>query len=285
MQSERDYFRQSSTPNFFSGYNVLYVLIGLNVLIFLLIPMGTQLWLYDLALSSHGIQRLKLWQFATYMFLHAGFSHILFNMWGLYLFGSLILPVLGQTRFLILYFLSGISGALLWLSLNWNSNVPIVGASGAVFGVMMGAAMLFPGMRIQLLFPPIPMQMKTFVMVYAIIEIASEISNSQAGIAHLAHLGGFFSAYLYLRTVYRDRVWDMFAAVRTFFKRAPTSTRQSGKTLPKGWQVYTNPPASQPVSQDEVDRILDKISASGLQSLTSEELQTLKRVSDKAKES
>ena len=285
MQSERDYFRQSSTPNFFSSYNILYVLIGLNVLAFLLIPMGTRLWLYDLALSSHGIQRLKLWQFATYMFLHAGFSQILFNMWGLYLFGSLILPVLGQTRFLILYFLSGISGALLWLSLNWNSNVPIVGASGAVFGVMMGAAMLFPGMRIQLLFPPIPMQMKTFVMVYAIIEIASEISNSQAGIAHLAHLGGFFSAYLYLRTVYRDRVWDMFAAVRTFFKRTPTSTRQSGKTLPKGWQVYTNPPASQPVSQDEVDRILDKISASGLQSLTSEELQTLKRVSDKAKES
>lgn len=266
-----------------SGKNVVFILIAINVIVYLLLPAGSRTWLYEFALSSYGLKNFKIWQFVTYMFLHAGFAHIFFNMWGLYLFGSAILPRLGTARFLTLYFLSGISGAMLWLALNWGSNIPIVGASGAVFGVMMAAAMLYPSMRIQLLFPPIPMQMKTFVTVYAVIEIISEFSQTRGGIAHLAHLGGFISAYFYIRSIYGNQVWDIFGFLR---RLKPPKTRSSSSKMPKDWKVYSNP--SQPssrssqsslVSQEEINRLLDKISEHGMQSLSQEELETLKRAS------
>ncbi|MDY0095026.1 MAG: rhomboid family intramembrane serine protease [Candidatus Vecturithrix sp.] len=261
------------------GKNIVFILIAINVVIFLLIPSGSRTWLYDFALSSNGIKQLKLWQFITYMFLHAGFAHLFFNMWGLYLFGSVILPILGTTRFATLYFLSGVSGAGLWLVLNWGSRIPIVGASGAVFGVMMAAAMLYPSMRIQLLFPPIPMQMKTFVTVYAVIEIVSEFSQTHGGIAHLAHLGGFISAYFYIRSIYGNRVWDMFG----FLRRMKQKRTDSASKLPKEWTVHSNPspqsPVQSPISQEEINRLLDKISEHGIESLTQEELAALKRAS------
>ncbi|PID60040.1 hypothetical protein CSB45_00690 [candidate division KSB3 bacterium] len=177
--------------------NCLQILIGLNVLIFFLLPKSGFWW--QVALSSYGIKSLKLWQLVSYQFLHGSLTHLCFNMWGLYLFGRYVLKQMGTQRFLTLYFLSGISGALLWLLFNWNSRVPVIGASGAVFGVMMAAALYFPEMRIMLLIPPIPLKLRTFVLIYAAIEIFSEFSAMQSGIAHLAHLGGFLAAYLYIR--------------------------------------------------------------------------------------
>ena len=268
-----------------SPQNVIYWLIGINALAFLLIPIGSRLWLYDFALSAYGVQSFKLWQPVTYMFLHGNFAHIFFNMWGLYLFGMAILPMLGTARFLQLYFLSGVSGAGLWLLLNWHSNVPLVGASGAIFGVMMAAAMLHPNMQIQLLFPPIPMTMKTFVTVYAVIEIVSELtSGGSSNVAHLAHLGGFFSAYLYLKYLYGNRVWDMFGALTSWIKFPASVKKQPpirpSSKVPEGWQVYSTPKSeSRPVSNEEINRILDKISATGLKSLTPDELDALNRAS------
>lgn len=285
MLSERNYMSPSYGGSSSSGKNIVFILIAINTVVYLLLPAGSRMWLYDFALSSYGLTQLKIWQLITYMFLHAGFAHIFFNMWGLYLFGSAILPILGTARFLTLYFLSGISGAILWLALNWGSNIPIVGASGAVFGVMMAAAMLYPTMRIQLLFPPIPMQMKTFVTVYAVIEIVSEFSQTRGGIAHLAHLGGFISAYFYIKSVYGNRVWDMFGFLRRV-KAPKTRSSSSSTKLRKDWKVYSNPdqPPSSPsqsslVSQEEINRLLDKISEHGMESLTQEELETLKRAS------
>ncbi len=288
--ADRDYMR--GTPSFgggsaMSGKNALLMLIGMNAAVFLLIPNNSRLWWFDLALSPQGIVSLKLWQFVTYMFLHANFSHIFFNMWGLYLFGSTILPIMGSTRFLQLYFLSGLSGAGLWVLLNWSSQVPIVGASGAVFGVMMAAAMLNPHMRVQLLFPPIPMYMKTLIMIYAAIEIVSEFSSSRGGIAHLAHLGGFISAYFFLKFLYGNRVWDPFTFLGGFFrKKMPPRQKKPSKgtsKLPDGWTIHSNPTYQPPVSQEEVNRLLDKISNFGMGSLTEEELATLKRASGEMK--
>jgi membrane associated rhomboid family serine protease len=280
MLSERDYMSSSSSDRHWSGKNWVLILIVLNVVAFFLFPPGTRFRLYELALSSFGIKQLKIWQFVTYMFLHAGFAHIFFNMWGLYLFGSAIYPVLGMKRFLTLYFLSGVSGAVLWLALNWGSQTPIIGASGAVFGVMMGAAMLYPNMRIQLLIPPIPMKMKTFVTIYAIIEIVSEFSSTRGGIAHLAHLGGFISAYFYLKSIYPGQVWDMFGIFRW---RGKSRSSASKSKLPKGWKIYSNPSSQNEVSQEEVNRLLDKISDHGIQSLTEKELAALKRASEDMK--
>lgn len=274
MLSERYYMGSQSGRNYWAGKNSVFILIIITVVIFIVVPVGSKVWL-DLALRSYGIRQFKIWQFLTYMFLHANFAHILFNMWGVYLFGSVILPILGTTRFLILYFLSGVSGAGLWLLINWNSRVPIVGASAGVFGVMMAAAMLHPNLKIQLLFPPIPMKMKTFVTIYAAIELVNEISHLQGGVAHLAHLGGVISAYFYIKSVYGNQVWDMFG----FLGRGK---RKTSSKLPKDWKVYTNSSGGN-VSKEEVNRILDKITAHGMQSLTDEEMNVLRKASDEMK--
>lgn len=283
MLSDRSYMSSSYNP-VHSEKNIVYILIAINTLAFLLIPQRSNVWLYDLAFSSYGIQSLKLWQFVSYMFLHANFTHIFFNMWGLYLFGMAVLPIMGTTRFLQLYLLSGVSGAGLWLLVNWGSRYPLVGASAAIFGVMMAAAMFYPEMRIQLIFPPIPMKMKTFVLVYAGIEIASELSGGGRGIAHLAHLGGFISAYIYLKALYGHQVWDMFGGVSNWLRRMkpskPSAPRSTASKLPDGWQVYSNQQSSpMSVTKEEIDQILDKISASGMGSLTPDELAKLKRAS------
>ncbi len=282
MLSDRSYMSSSYNQGH-SEKNIVYILIAINTLAFLLIPQRSELWLYNLAFSSYGIQSLKLWQFVSYMFLHGSFTHIFFNMWGLYLFGMAILPILGTKRFLQLYLLSGVSGAGLWLLVNWGARYPLVGASAAIFGVMMAAAMFYPEMRIQLLFPPIPMKMKTFVLVYAGIEIASELSGGGGRIAHLAHLGGFFSAYIYLKALYGHQVWDMFGAFTRWMPRAQSPKKpapRSASKVPDGWQVFSNQQSSpSPVSKEEIDRILDKISASGMSSLTPDELAKLNRAS------
>lgn len=269
---EREYIRDSSEENRpFSSSQSIFILIALNVIVYLVVPIGSRLWLNDFALSSIGIQHLKLWQSVTYMFLHAGVAHLVFNMWGVYMFGSLVVPFIGTLRFLTLYFLSGVCGAGLWLIFNWGSRVPVVGASGAIFGVMMASAMLHPDLKVQLIFPPIPIKMKFFVSIYGIIEIVSELSNVQGNVAHLAHLGGFLGAYGYMKYLYGAQVWDIFGVF---------SSRKTKKSkLPKGWSVYSNDEPQTPVSKDEIDRLLDKISVQGMQSLTEEEMATLKRAS------
>jgi hypothetical protein len=106
----------------------------------------------------------------------------------------------------------------------------------------------------------------------------SEFSSSRGGIAHLAHLGGFISAYFYIKSVYGDRVWDIFGSFRSLWHKKKKTPSSSSK-LPKGWKVYSNPSSQPSVSQEEINRILDKISAHGMNSLTKEEMATLKKAS------
>jgi len=152
----------------------VFILIIINVLFFIIIRPEDPLY-YELALSSYGIKTLKIWEFVTYSFLHGNFFHILLNMWGLYLFGTLVAPELGVNRFLKLYFISALTGSLLWVIFNWGSGIPVIGASGALFGVMMAVAMIKPNEQFFLLIPPMPMKTKTMVIVYAALEIISEM--------------------------------------------------------------------------------------------------------------
>jgi len=143
------------------------------------------------------------WQIVTHMFMHANFNHLLFNMFALYMFGSALEAYLGPKRFLTFYLLSGIGALCLYmlvLHFELSSltgfqyqrfvNTPMLGASGAVFGLLAGYGMVFPNNRIMLLIPPIPMKAKYFVMIYAGIELAFGVSRINDGVAHFAHLGG-----------------------------------------------------------------------------------------------
>jgi membrane associated rhomboid family serine protease len=141
------------------------------------------------------------WQLVTYAFLHGGLMHLAFNMFALYMFGGAIEQVFGTRRYLTYYFVCAISAGLTQLvfALVTGGVYPVVGASGAVFGLLLAYAMYFPNNRVMLIFPPIPMQARTFVLVYAALELFLGVSGTQEGVAHFAHLGGMIGGFFMLR--------------------------------------------------------------------------------------
>lgn len=141
------------------------------------------------------------WQLASYAFLHGSLMHLAFNMFGLYMFGGPLEVALGRRRFLLYYFACVVAAAVTQLVVLRLANTfaPTVGASGGVFGLLLGYAMLFPHHRILLLFPPIPMPARVFAGFYALIELALGVFASASGIAHFAHLGGMAGGWLLLR--------------------------------------------------------------------------------------
>ena len=169
-----------------------------------------------------------LWQVVTYMFLHGSWSHVLLNMFSLWMFGRIIEQTMGQRRFIIYYFLCGVGAALcqeLWqlgqyyleglnhyaMVSDGVTSLPMgaflntwvtIGASGACYGVLLAFGMTFPDERIMLLFPPIPMKAKYFVIGYALIEVFSAF-YSNGNIAHFAHLGGLLGGWIGYRYIRR----------------------------------------------------------------------------------
>ena len=141
----------------------------------------------------------KPWQLVTYMFMHGGLGHLFFNMYTLFIFGSVLENVWGTKKFLTFYFVTGIGAALVNIGVQYltGSFALTVGASGAIYGILMGYAMLYPDSRLTLLFPPVSMKAKWFVLIFAGIELLLGISNNPAdNVAHFAHLGGLIFALL-----------------------------------------------------------------------------------------
>jgi membrane associated rhomboid family serine protease len=139
------------------------------------------------------------WQIITCAFLHDGLAHVVLNMYGLWAFGSIVERALGSRRFLGLYFASVLTSGLVQLlvvSASAGPPVPTVGASGGVFGVLLAFGMLFPQMRVMLIFPPIPMKAWFMVIAYGTIELVSGVTGTMQGVAHFAHLGGMLGALL-----------------------------------------------------------------------------------------
>ncbi len=175
-------------------------LLIVNLLVFFALTnpvMGNFLIKYG-ALWPIGSGMFAPWQLVTYMFLHAGFGHVLFNLFALWIFGQGIENFWGTKRFTIYYFLTGIGAALLhmWIS---GTGAPTVGASGAVFGILLAFGMMFPDRYIILLIPPIPIKAKYFVAIFGAIELFSGIMRPDSGIAHFAHLGGMVIGFLLIK--------------------------------------------------------------------------------------
>lgn len=183
----------------FSLPPVTQALIGVNVLAFLAEGMFGRSFGAILALWPPGPQFMP-WQMLTYAFVHAGLAHLLFNMYGVYMFGSDVERVWGSRRFLTFYLFCALSAAAVQLIVTavTGAYYPTVGASGAVFGLLLAYARLFPHRVLMLLFPPIPMRAPVFVAVYGILELVLGVTGTQAGIAHFAHLGGLAGGYLFM---------------------------------------------------------------------------------------
>jgi membrane associated rhomboid family serine protease len=140
----------------------------------------------------------EVWQLVTYAFLHGSFTHILFNMFALYMFGGTIERTFGARNFLIYYFVCAIVAAVAQLVVvQWFTHgfYPTIGASGAIFGLLLAFGMLYPHEKMMLIFLPIPMPAWLFVTGYAVIELVMGVTGTQAGVAHFAHLGGMLGGY------------------------------------------------------------------------------------------
>ena len=139
------------------------------------------------------------WQLVTYSFLHGGLSHILFNMFGLYMFGSDVERLFGSRFFACYYFASVVVAALAHLAITalmGGPAIPVVGASGGIYGLLLAFGVYFPQRTVVLLIPPIPMKARTFVFVFAAIELFFGVTGTASGVAHFAHLGGMLGGWL-----------------------------------------------------------------------------------------
>ena len=208
---DRPYMQNGGRPAD-NGMNMIWTLIAINAIAYLFVAPPESAGFFRLALTSGGIRDFHLYQLLTAGFLHGSFSHIFFNMWGVYLFGTLVAPHIGGKRFLALYLIGAITGNLLFLLFNWNTPAILCGASGAVCAIMMAAAMLEPNRRFVMIFMPFfPLKTATLVICYTILEIILEVSGGQSGIAHLAHLGGFLGGYCFLKVLFGSSLpWDPF---------------------------------------------------------------------------
>ena len=254
----------------------------------------------------------QVWQLLTYMFLHSGFTHILFNMFALWMFGVVIENVWGPKKFLFYYISCGVGAGIMQeiaqffsfyftisaqdptvgfgelfaighqLSTQLNGWTTI-GASGAVYAILLAFGMIFPNERIFIFPLPIPIKAKWFVMFYVAIDLFSAMSSSGDNVAHMAHLGGMLFGYLMIR------YWNNQPTAgygrsngRQFFDRLKENFEKRSQPKMKVHKGGTNDReddwefnARKKQNQEEIDRILDKIRRSGYDSLTKEEKQKL----------
>lgn len=254
----------------------------------------------------------QVWQLLTYMFLHSGFTHILFNMFALWMFGVVIENVWGPKKFLFYYISCGVGAGIMQeiaqffsfyftisaqdptvgfgelfaighqLSTQLNGWTTI-GASGAVYAILLAFGMTFPNERIFIFPLPIPIKAKWFVMFYVAIDLFSAMSSSGDNVAHMAHLGGMLFGYLMIR------YWNNHPTAgygrsngRQFFDRLKENFEKRSQPKMKVHKGGTNDReddwefnARKKQNQEEIDRILDKIRRSGYDSLTKEEKQKL----------
>ncbi len=209
--------------------HVVKNLLILNGLVFLATMYFGDVMFYKFGLFYVDSDYFRPYQFITHMFMHGGFLHIFSNMFALWMFGTALENIWGPKRFLFFYFFCGLGAAALHSCVTYweiNSlaapdiaaamvNVPTVGASGAVFGVLLAFGMVFPNTQLMLLFPPIPIKAKYFVFFYAVFELYAgftSIGGTGGGmnIAHFAHIGGMVFAYILLKYWNKRNKRDFF---------------------------------------------------------------------------
>lgn len=302
MLDDRDYMRRRPEPEnkIQTGRACVFTLIAANAVMF--IVTGSPKFDQTLMLSWDGLRSGMFWQILTAMFMHGGFSHIFFNMWGLYVFGGIVAPRLGGRAFLALYLTAGIAGNLLELAGLWNTPQALLcGASGAVMGITAAAAVMAPETPMLLLFIPFPIKLRTMAIVFFALEIVLQLSGGQSYVAHLAHIGGLVAGYIFLKLFFRREIlWDPLEALAG--RRGYRPPKDGGGGSASGWTYRRSPDRDSDygpnfstdssygfngtrVSRHELDYLLDKISRTGINSLTPQELQRLKQAREEMRRS
>ncbi len=277
MLEDRDYMRE---PDFrgrsFGGFRwswtvmliASYVLVLVaELLAFRFVP-GSSAFVYDhFALSKTGLAHGYVWQLVTYQFMHAGWLHLFFNSWAIFVFGRELESVLGGRKFLALMFSSGIIGGVVQVVMAMLAprifDGPVVGASAGAFGLVAAFAAMFPERELTLLVffvIPVTVTARWLLFVCAAVAVFGVLFPADH-VANAAHLGGMAMGWFFIHNILRGD-WSSLGAV---FQR---SSRRESRSSPRA-QIEKETPAKS--AADEVDPILDKISAHGIQSLTPRE--------------
>ena len=260
------YYRQDQRPSWgqpLAG-SMIGKLILANIVVFILQYVFRPHFTNLFALHPRSVvENFYVWQMVSYMFLHGGLMHLLFNMLMLWLFGSTLEAVWGSRQFLRYYVVCGLGGAVFSLIFSYNNYV--IGASGAIFGLYLAYAMMFPDNHVYLYFL-VPIKAKYLVAGLALFQLVSGISGP-SGIAYFAHLGGM-------------------AAGLFFFRHELARKLRSHHNPRKRWQAFKEERKETQESHDtaNIDSILDKISAKGYDKLTTTEKRILENYSRKQKE-
>jgi len=233
--------------------------------------------------TARGFLSLEVWRLVTFQFLHAGIWHVGFNMLGMYFFGSLVEQYLGSKRYLAYYLMCGLSGGLLYLILNLlgymgvalpgaldvNIQTPLVGASAGVFGVIVACAFISPNSVVQLLFPPIPLKMKTFAYGYvAFVALNLFVLRGANQGGDAAHLGGALAGYFFIRRPH---------LLREFLDIFGNSSKPKGRAGPG---VGSGAGKRRSADEREIDAILAKVQRDGIHSLSESEKKLLARATE-----
>jgi membrane associated rhomboid family serine protease len=255
------------------------------------------------------------WQLISYQFMHGGFMHLFFNLFALWMFGSELENKWGSSKFLSYYILSGIGAGIVQLIISplLGPAAPTIGASGAVYGILLAFGLTYPDRKI-IMFPLfIPIKAKYFVMIFAGIEMISGITNSGSGIAHFAHLGGALTGYLLLKSGENNPLFNIFNKLfknpnifnqqqnkwaiyeqqdKTSYTSKPTFTQSRPNPFEKKYQDYSESEKEakasggkvimiqgEEITQAKIDDILDKISEKGYQNLSQREKDILSELS------
>lgn len=247
---------------------IISSLILINLIIWVLITLsGTDRLFYPIfgLVPKLVWSRLMIWQPFTYMFLHGGFWHVALNMFVLWMFGSELEREWGSSAFLRYYFITGIGAGLVTMLFSLGSTDVVVGASGAIYGVLVAYGLAYPDRYVYLYFM-FPVKVKYFVGFLAIIAFLASFQQGLSTVSHLTHLSGMVIGVIYLKSGWRGR-WHHLS-------RRVTSIRQQ-------YQVRKDSAERQEEEQmrRQVDDILDKISNEGFSSLTKEEQDILYKAS------
>lgn len=178
--------------------SIVNILLFLNVITFIIEMSIGNKFIDQFALHNLHDSKFRIYQLFTYSILHGSIFHLGFNMFALWMFGTIIEQRLGSERFIVLYLVSVLSAGIGQLIFSYfvNNNEPAIGASGGIFGILLAFGMYFPMEWLILIFPPIPIRAWLFVLLYTIFELVLGITGSEKGVAHFAHLGGAIGAFL-----------------------------------------------------------------------------------------
>ena len=259
-------FRRGFSRPTFTIPSGVKLLVIINIVVFILTELSGQ---RNMLFSSFGLvpnqvwTNFKVWQLFTYLFVHGGFLHIFFNMFVLWMFGKDLEIQWGKNEFLLFYFTCGIGAGLMTVLFSINSIVPIVGASGAIYGLLVAYGFTYPN-RMVYLYGLFPLKVKYMVLGLGVIAFFASLSANQSNVSHITHLSGMIIGVLYIYFISNWKNIKMeYYRLRLKNLKQKTSAQNDEEVLMK----------------KKVDEILDKLNASGWDSLTEQEEKYLTQAS------